>query len=175
MSIGSRLPKSDGAAKADGSGLYADDIALPRMLHAKILRSPHAHARIRAIDVSEAEKVPGVIATLLGAELPVKYGVIPWTQDENALAVEKVRFVGDEVACVAALDERTAEEALRLIRVDYEVLPALLTPEDALAHPEIKVNERAKVGNVTKHVHLQFGEVDAAVSAAAAVVKEIAP
>jgi len=172
VSIGSRLPKSDGAAKADGSGLYADDIALPRMLHAKILRSPHAHARIRGIDVSEAEKLPGVIATLVGAELPVKYGVIPWTQDENALAVEKVRFVGDEVACVAALDERTAEEALRLIRVDYEVLPALLTPEDALAHPEIKVNERAKVGNVTKHVHLQFGEVDAAVSGAAAVVKE---
>ncbi|HEY5677489.1 MAG TPA: molybdopterin cofactor-binding domain-containing protein, partial [Myxococcales bacterium] len=172
MSIGSRFPKSDGAAKADGSGIYADDIALPRMLHAKILRSPHAHARIRGIDVSEAEKVPGVIATLVGAELPVKYGVIPWTQDETALAVEKVRFVGDEVACVAALDERTAEEALRRIRVDYEVLPALLTPEDALAHPEIKVNERAKVGNITKHVNLMFGDVDGAVSSAAAVVRE---
>jgi 4-hydroxybenzoyl-CoA reductase subunit alpha len=172
VSIGSRLPKSDGAAKADGSGLYADDISLPRMLHAKILRSPHAHARIRSIDVGEAERYPGVIATLVGAELPVKYGVIPWTQDETALAVEKVRFVGDEVACVAALDERTAEEALRLIKVDYEVLPALLTPEDALAHPEIKVNERAKSGNITKHVHLQFGEVDEAVSAAAAVVRE---
>ena len=172
MSIGARFPKSDGGAKADGSGLYADDIALPRMLHAKILRSPHAHARIRGIDLGAAEALPGVVATLVGAELPLKYGVIPWTQDETALAVEKVRHVGDAVACIAAIDERTADEALRLVKVDYEVLPAVLTPEDALEHPEIKVNERAKVGNVTKHVHLQFGEVDEAVAGAAAVVRE---
>jgi CO/xanthine dehydrogenase Mo-binding subunit len=122
--------------------------------------------------VKAAEAFPGVVATLLGAELPVKYGVIPWTQDETALAVEKVRHVGDAVACVAALDERTAEEALRLIEVDYEVLPAVLTPEDALAHPEIKVNEKAKVGNITKHVNLQFGDVDEAVAGAKAVVRE---
>jgi len=172
VSIGARFPKSDGVAKADGSGIYADDIALPRMLHAKILRSPHAHARIRGIDLGAAEALPGVVATLVGAELPLKYGVIPWTQDETALAVEKVRHVGDAVACIAAIDERTADEALRLVKVDYEVLPAVLTPEDALEHPEIKVNERAKVGNVTKHVHLQFGEVDEAVAGAAAVVRE---
>jgi len=172
VSIGARFPKSDGVAKADGSGIYADDIALPRMLHAKILRSPHAHARIRGIDLGAAEALPGVVATLVGAELPLKYGVIPWTQDETALAVEKVRHVGDAVACIAAIDERTADEALRLVKVDYEVLPAVLTPEDALEHPEIKVNERAKVGNVTKHVHLQFGEVDEAVAGATAVVRE---
>jgi len=172
VSIGSRFPKSDGVAKADGSGLYTDDIALPRMLHAKILRSPHAHARIRKIDVSATEGYPGVVATLVGAELPAKYGVIPWTHDETALAVEKVRFVGDEVACVAAVDERTAEEALKLIKVDYEVLPAVLTPEDALQHPEIKVNEKAKVGNITKHVNLMFGEVEAAIASSAAVVRE---
>src|SRR5947209_3307656 len=172
MSIGARFPKQDGVAKADGSGIYADDIALPRMLHAKILRSPHAHARIRGIDLSAAEALPGVVATLVGAELPLKYGVIPWTQDETALAVEKVRHVGDAVACIAAVDERTADEALRLVKVDYEVLPAVFTPEDALEHPEIKVNERAKVGNITKHVHLQFGEVDEAVASAAAVVRE---
>jgi len=172
VSIGERFPKSDGVVKADGSGLYADDIAFPRMLHAKILRSPHAHARIRSIDLSAAEAYPGVVATLVGSELPAKYGVIPWTQDETALAVEKVRHVGDAVACVAALDEQAADEALRLIRVDYEVLPSVLTPEDALAHPEIKVNEKAKVGNITKHVHLQFGEVDEAVAGAAAVARE---
>ena len=172
MSIGDRFPKVDGPAKADGSGLYADDISFPRMLHAKILRSPHANARIRSIDVSAALAYPGVVATLVGDELPVKYGVIPWTQDEQALATDHVRFVGDEVACVAALDERTAEEALKLVRVDYEVLPAVLTPEDALAHPEIKVNERAKIGNITKHVNLQFGDVDAAVAQAAAVTHE---
>ena len=172
MSIGARFPKSDGVAKADGSGIYADDISLPRMLHAKILRSPHAHARIRGIDLGAALAHPGVVATLVGAELPAKYGVIPWTQDETALAVEKVRHVGDAVACVAAVDERTADEALALIEVDYEVLPAVLTPEDALDHPEIKVNEKAKVGNITKHVHLQFGEVDQAVASAAAVARE---
>src|SRR5262249_15881196 len=142
----------DGADKADGTGVYADDIRLPRMLHAKMLRSPHANARIRRIDVSEAEKYPGVVATLVGAELPAKYGVIPWTPDEQALAPDHARFVGDGVACLAAVDEGTAEEALRLIRVEYEPLPAVLSVEDALAHPEIKVNERAKVGNVTKHV-----------------------
>ena len=172
MSIGARFPKSDGVAKADGSGIYADDISLPRMLYAKILRSPHAHARIRGIELGPALAHPGVVATLVGAELPAKYGVIPWTQDETALAVEKVRHVGDAVACVAAVDERTADEALALIQVDYEVLPAVLSPEDALEHPEIKVNEKAKIGNITKHVHLQFGEVDEAVASAAAVARE---
>ncbi|MCA1828200.1 MAG: xanthine dehydrogenase family protein molybdopterin-binding subunit [Myxococcales bacterium] len=172
MSIGDRFPKVDGPAKADGSGVYADDISFPRILHAKILRSPHANARIRKIDVSGASRYPGVVATLTGDELPVKYGVIPWTQDEQALATDHVRFVGDEVACVAALDERTAEEALALIEVDYEVLPAVLTPEDALAHPEIKVNERAKVGNITKHVNLQFGDVDAEVARATAIASQ---
>ncbi len=172
MSVGDRFPKIDGVAKADGSGIYADDISFPRMLHAKLLRSPHAHARIRGIDVSEALKLPGVIAALTGDELPLKYGVIPWTQDEQALATEKVRFVGDEVACIAALDERTAEDALKLIRVEYEVLPAVLSPEEALAHPEIKVNEKAKVGNITKHVNLQFGDVDRAVAGAAAIAHE---
>src|SRR5207248_44070 len=98
VSIGARFPKSDGVAKADGSGIYADDISLPRMLYAKILRSPHAHARIRAIDLGAALAHPGVVATLVGAELPAKYGVIPWTQDETALAVEKVRHVGAAVA-----------------------------------------------------------------------------
>ena len=170
--VGSRFPKQDGVAKADGSGIYTDDIALPRMLHAKLLRSPHAHALLKRIDVSRAEALPGVVATLVGSELPIKYGVIPWTQDETALAVEKVRYVGDTVACVAALDERTAEDALKLIDVEYEILPALLTPEDALAHPEIKVNEKAKVGNITKHVQLEFGPVDEELARAAAVARE---
>jgi CO/xanthine dehydrogenase Mo-binding subunit len=172
VSIGSRFPKSDGGAKADGSGIYADDIQLPRMLHAKILRSPHPHARIKRIDVSKVLKYPGVIEALVGDELPAKYGVIPWTHDEQALCTDKVRFVGDEVACVAALDERTAEEALKLIEVEYEVLPFVLTPEDALAHPEIKVNEKAKIGNITKHVQLEFGPVDEAIGSAAVVSRQ---
>jgi 4-hydroxybenzoyl-CoA reductase subunit alpha len=165
--VGARVPKSDGAAKADGSGIYTDDISFPRMLHAKLLRSPHANAKIRSINTSKAEALPGVIATLVGAELPARYGVIPWTHDEQALATDHVRFIGDEVACVAALDERIAQEALDLIEVDYEILPSVLSAEAALAHPEIKVNEKAKVGNITKHVSLAFGEVDAAIANAA--------
>ena len=96
MSIGSRLPKSDGVAKADGSGLYADDIALPRMLHAKLLRSPHAHARIVSIDLSAALAVAGVHAAITGKDLPEYFGIIPWTQDEQALCEDKVRYVGED-------------------------------------------------------------------------------
>src|SRR5207244_11426731 len=114
------FPKVDGAVKADGSGIYADDIAFPRMLHAKILRSPHANARIRRISTERALAYPGVVATLVGEELPAKYDVIPWTHDEQALATDHVRFVGDEVACVAALDGRTAEEALTPLHAGYE-------------------------------------------------------
>src|SRR5439155_178546 len=136
----------------------------PGMLHGKSLRSPDANTRIRSIDVRAAEKYPGVVATLVGAGMLAKYGVIPWTHDEQARAVDHARFVGVEVACVAAVDERTAEEALQLVRVDYEPMPAVLSVEDALAHPEIKVNERAKVGNVTKHVELEFGPVDEALA-----------
>ncbi|HTE04572.1 MAG TPA: hypothetical protein VK824_00135, partial [Planctomycetota bacterium] len=98
--VGRRVRKVDGIHKATGQAVYADDIALPGMLHAKTLRSPHAHALIRGIDASAALALPGVHAVITGRDLPITYGVIPWTQDENALAVEKVRFIGDEVAAV---------------------------------------------------------------------------
>ena len=126
--VGHAHRKIDGLAKATGQAVYADDIVLPGMLHAKILRSPHAHANIRGIDTSAALEMEGVHAALTGDELPVKYGVIPWTPDENALAVDKVRFIGDEVAAIAAVDEDTANAALRVIRVDYEPLKAFLMP-----------------------------------------------
>ncbi len=167
--IGARVPKVDAAGKADGSGLYADDLSFPRMLYAKILRSPHAHARVLKVDVAKALNHPGVIDALVGAELPERYGVIPWTQDENALAVDTVRFIGDAVACVAALDERTADEALRLIEVQYEPLPALLSVDESREHPEIKIHERNKSGNISKHVELEFGPVDAEMASSAAI------
>jgi CO/xanthine dehydrogenase Mo-binding subunit len=130
--IGKPNRKIDALAKATGAAIYTDDIQLPGMLHAKILRSPHAHARIVSIDTSRAEALEGVHGVLIGTELPIKYGVIPWTQDENALAVDKVRFIGDEVAAVAAVDEDTANAALDLIDVEYEVLHAYLDPFEAL-------------------------------------------
>src|SRR6185295_19618308 len=108
----------------------------PRMLHAKLLRSPHAHARILSIDASAALAMPGVHAVITGKDLPEYYGIIPWTQDEQALCEEKARYVGDAIAAVAADSELIAEEALGRIEVAYEVLPAVMDVDEALAHPE---------------------------------------
>lgn len=170
--IGRPRRKVDGLAKATGQAVYTDDIQLPGMLHAKTLRSPHCHARIRSIDTSKAEELPGVHGVLVGSELPVKYGVIPWTPDENALAVDKVRFIGDEVAAVAAVDEDTAERALELIEVEYEVLHAYLDPHESLVRHEPAIHAENKSGNVSKHVELEFGDVDAALAAADVVIED---
>lgn len=171
--VGKRNRKVDSLAKATGEAIYTDDIALPGMLHAKILRSPHAHARVLSVDTSKAEALAGVHGVLVGAELPIKYGVIPWTQDENALAVDKVRFIGDEVAAVAAVDEDTAIEALDLIEVEYEVLDAILDPREALERTEPQIHEgRKRQDNISKHVLLDFGDVDAQVEDADVVIEE---
>ncbi len=170
--IGGRHRKVDGMLKATGQALYADDLQLPRMLHAKLLRSPHPHARIRSIDFSAALKLPGVVAVLEGKELPIRFGVIPWTEDEQALAADKARYIGDPIACLAAVDELTAEEALGAIRVDYEILPPLLSVEEARARPDVKIHERSKEGNVSKRVDLAFGDVDGELARAAALVDQ---
>jgi 4-hydroxybenzoyl-CoA reductase alpha subunit len=159
--IGRRNRKLEGLAKVTGRAVYADDITLPRMLHAKLLRSPHAHARIRSIDAAAALAAPGVHAVITGKDLPEYFGIIPWTQDEQALCEEKARYVGDAVLALAADSERIAEEALERVRVEYEALPAITSIEDALARPDVQVNEKAKDGNVSKHVHLEFGDVEA--------------
>ncbi len=159
--IGKGLPKIDAAAKVTGQTVYADDLVLPRMAFAKLLRSPHPHARLKSIDVSRAAALPGVLTTLTGSELPIPFGILPVSQDEHALAVDTARFVGDPVAAVAALDEETAEAALALIAVDYEVLPPLMTIEDALARPDCRINEHGSHGNVHKEVSFDFGDVEA--------------
>jgi 4-hydroxybenzoyl-CoA reductase subunit alpha len=161
--IGRPLPKVDAWAKVVGETKYADDLFLPRMAYAKLLRSAHAHARIRSIDTSRARALPGVLAVVTAADLPrVKFGILPVSQDEEALCAEKVRMVGDPVAAVAAVDEETAEQACRLIEVDYEPLPALMSIFDSLAHPEVRIHEYGDGPNVHKNVALQFGEVEPA-------------
>ncbi len=165
--VGKSSRKIDGLAKATGEAIYADDIQLPGMLHAKTLRSPHPHARIRSIDTSRAAALPGVHAVITGRDLPIRYGVIPWTKDETALATDKVRFIGDEVAAVAAIDEDIAEAALELIDVDYEVLHTFLDPEESLRQGSPAIHEPRKEGqpetNISKQVDLAFGDVDAAI------------
>jgi 4-hydroxybenzoyl-CoA reductase alpha subunit len=159
--IGRPLPKVDAWAKVVGETKYADDLFLPRMAYAKLLRSAHAHARIRSIDTTRARALPGVLAVLTAAGLPrVKFGILPVSQDEEALCAEKVRMVGDPVAAVAAIDEETAEQACRLIDVEYEPLPALMSIFDSLAHPEVRIHEYGDGPNVHKNVALQFGDVE---------------
>jgi 4-hydroxybenzoyl-CoA reductase subunit alpha len=159
--VGKPLPKVDAAAKVTGQTIFADDLVLPRMAFARLLRSPHPHARIRRLDVSKAAAQPGVLATLVGSELPIPFGILPVSQDEHALALDKVRFVGDPVAAVCALDEETAEEALKLVEVDYEVLPALMSIEEALARPDSRIHDYGPHGNVHKEVSFDFGDVEA--------------
>ena len=172
--IGQPLPKVDAWAKVVGETKYADDLFLPRMAYGKLLRSSHAHARIRSIDSARARAVPGVYAVITGADLPrVKFGILPVSQDEEALCTEKVRMVGDAVAAVAAVDEETAEQACRLIEVDYEPLPALMSVFDSLAHPEVRIHEYGDGPNVHKSVALQFGDVDAAFTGADLVREDV--
>src|SRR5258708_263722 len=168
--IGKPNRKVDGLSKATGEALYTDDIQLPGMLHAKTLRSPLPHATITRIDTSKASALPGVHAVITGRDMPEKYGVIPWPHGETALAVDRVRFVGDPVGAVAAIDEDTANRALDLIEVEYEPLHAFLEPEDALARAEPKIHEDRK-DNVSKNVKLEFGDVDGSIGSADLVVE----
>lgn len=172
--IGRRNRKVDGYGKVTGATVYTDDMNLPGMLHGKILRSPHPHARILSIDTSAALALEGVHAVVVGAEMPVTYCVIPWTRDEYPLCIDRVRYIGDGVAAVAAVDEDTANRAIRLIKVEYELLEAVLTAERALDTDAPQIHDGGKPGrngNITKHVRLEFGDVDAAIDASDIVIE----
>jgi len=158
--IGVPRRRVDARAKVTGQTRFADDIFLPRMAHCKLLRSPHPHARIRNIDVSRALAHPGVYLILTGKDLPIEYGILPISQDERALCVDHVRYVGDPVAAVIAREELTAFEALDLIDVDYEILTTISNPEEALATPEPRIHNYGEEGNIHKRVALEFGDVE---------------
>ncbi len=159
--VGRRLPKVNAWAHLTGTARYADDVHLPRMLYGRLLRSTQPHARIKRIDTSRALASPGVVAIVTGADMPEKIGIMPSTQDETALAVDKVRYVGEPVAAVAALDEDTAFEALSLIDVEYEPLEPIFTIEEALERDDVRIHEHSRRANVFKEVHLAFGDIDA--------------
>jgi 4-hydroxybenzoyl-CoA reductase subunit alpha len=169
--VGQRLPRVDGWAKVSGRAQYVDDLSLPGMLFGKLVRSTRAHARLRAVHTERALQLPGVVAAITGTDVPVRYSVFPVGQDETALAVDKVRYVGEPVAAVAAVDEATAEEAARLVEVDYEPLPARMSVEEALAHPEPRIHDYGPFGNVHRLASLEFGDVESGF-AEAEVVRE---
>jgi 4-hydroxybenzoyl-CoA reductase alpha subunit len=158
--IGKSIPKIDSYGKVTGAARYADDLKLPRMAYGRILRSPHAHAVVKRVDTTRARALPGVLDIITAADLPRKYGIMPTTQDEFAFALDKVRYVGEPVAAVCAVDEETAEEALDLIEVEYEPLAAIFSIEEALARKDLKIHDDTKRGNIMKEVHLDFGDVE---------------
>ncbi len=168
--IGKAHRKVDAADRMRGITRYTDDLKLPGMLHCKIVRSPHAHAKILGIDTEPVLAIEGVHGVVTGKDFPTPYGVIPWTPDENALAVEKALHVGDGVAAIAAVDEDTANAAVRALVVEYEVLPAYFDPEEALAGEQI--NPYSRKGNLSKKVELEFGEVEKGLDSAHLVIED---
>lgn len=168
--VGQRVPLIDGVTKVTGSAVYTDDMKLPGMLVGKILRSPHAHAKILSIDTSAAEAIPGVRAIVTGNADMAKFGVLPISKDEVALAVDRVKYVGDCVAGVAADSEEIALEAMAAIDVKYELLRVFNKMEESLEDipPELKINpDTRQKSNLHKQVEQNFGDVDAAFAEAA--------
>jgi 4-hydroxybenzoyl-CoA reductase alpha subunit len=160
--IGKRVPRIDGRVKATGEAKYAADYDMPGMLWCKILRSPHPHTKILNIDTSRAEKLPGVKAICTGKDFKGwTWGWMPKTRDEPPLAVDKVRYLAEAVAAVAAVDEDTAEEATELIRVEYEELPGVFDPEEAMKEGAPQIHDYVE-NNQSWDFHMDFGDVDKA-------------
>ena len=173
--VGKRVPLVDGPWKVTGQAVYTDDVKLPHMLHAKLVRSTKPHARIVAIDATHALRLPGVRGVLTGLDLDPKmrFGVLPLTKDEHPLAVDKVRHIGDPVAIVAAEDEWTAIEAARAVHVTYEDLPPYFDPMKGLKEVEEKIHPDIGIdgSNVQKHVDQEFGHPEEAFAGSPVVVR----
>ncbi|MFV1998973.1 MAG: xanthine dehydrogenase family protein molybdopterin-binding subunit [Acidimicrobiia bacterium] len=159
--VGKAAPRLDSLAQATGMVRYVDDISYPGMLHGRILRSTQAHARIVSIDTSAAEALSGVHAVLTGTDLPVTFGLLPVSQDEHALAIDKVRHVGDPVAAVAADDPDVAQKAIDLIEIVYESLPAVTSIFEAVEVADEPIHGNEPRDNRDREMSLEFGDVDA--------------
>ncbi|HBY97966.1 MAG TPA: aldehyde oxidase, partial [Chloroflexi bacterium] len=184
--VGRNVPRVDALAKVTGQALYAGDLAVPGMLHGKVLRSPFPHARIVRIDTAQAEALPGVVAILTGQDLS---DINPYyghaIKDRPVVAIDRVRFVGEPVAAVAAMDEATADEALTLIDVEYEELPELTTMDAALAEGAVPLHDNENLqaglfhglgamkpeGNVCYHHAFWRGDVSEAFAEAHVIVE----
>jgi 4-hydroxybenzoyl-CoA reductase subunit alpha len=156
--IGGYVPMVDGPDKVSGRAKYTADFIAPGMLAGRIYRSPYAHAEIIEVDVAEAAKVPGVLSIVTGADCDKAFGVLPIARNEHPLARDKVRYKGEPVAAVAAIDEATADKAVRLIKMRVKELPAYFTAADALAPDAVALHER-KPGNVERDVAFELGNV----------------
>ncbi len=157
-SIGVPTPLVDGPEKVAGKAMYAGDFVTPDTLTGRILRSPHAHARILSVDTSAARALPGVKAVVTGDDCAANYGVLPIAMNEWALARGKTRYRGEPIAAVAAVDAETANRALGLIKIAYEELPAYFKAKDARADGAIQLHDE-KPGNIEREVHFELGDL----------------
>lgn len=157
--IGKPVPMVDGGAKVTGRGIYTDDLKMPGMTYARVFRSVHPHARILKLDVSRVESMPGVVAVVTGKEIAGKYGILPVGHDETALAVDKVRYVGEGVVAIAAVTPEIAETALKAIDIVYEPLPAYFDAEKSMDHPSTLIHDD-KPNNIERDYHHHFGDVE---------------
>ncbi len=171
--VGTPFRRVDGFAKVTGQTRYADDLDFPRTAHVKLVRSTIPHGRIRSIDLEEAARLPGVLGFLTGRDLPTTFGILPVSQDEHPLALDRVRHVGDPVVAVAATSEDAAHAAALAVKVDYEPLPTIATVEEAIATPEPQLHEYADQGNLHKVVSMEFGDVEAGFAAADRVFEDV--
>ncbi|HJV26538.1 MAG TPA: 4-hydroxybenzoyl-CoA reductase subunit alpha [Aromatoleum sp.] len=169
--VGARLPFVDGVEKVTGAARYTADLPAAGALVGRILRSSWAHAELLEVDISEAQKLPGVRAVITGDVCDMPYGVIPIAQNEFPLARGRVRYHGDPIAAVAAVDEATADAAIALIRVKVRELPAYFTAADARKPDAVLLHDN-KPGNIEREVHNAFGDVDAGFAAADLVREE---
>ncbi len=179
--VGHNVPRVDAVEKVTGSARYTGDLKFPRMLHARVVRSPHAHALIRAVDLEKARAVPGVRAVISGRDFPNHVGI--YLKDQTVFATERVRFVGDPVAAVAAETPEAAEEAAARVEVEYEPLTPILDVtegirEDApLVHPDLGEYERVpwitpRPGtNVANHLKVRKGDYHGALKTCAHVIE----
>ena len=187
--VGTRPIRPDGVPKVTGVAQYGADLVMPGMLHGRILRSPHAHARIRSIDTSKAAALPGVKAVVTAADFPEqkfeyvgpeRVAVNFWHMTRNIMAREKALYEGHAVAAVAATSKAIADEALSLIAIDYEVLPHVIDVDEAmkpdapLLFPDLitrGVEPPSKPSNISKRVEYQLGDLAAGFAAADEIVE----
>src|SRR5579871_244259 len=171
--IGKARRRVDGRAKVTGLTRFADDVVLPRMLHCKLLRSPHPHAIVESVNVERARRHPGVHLVLTGQDFPISFGILPVTPDEYPLAPERVRYVGDPVAAVIARDEQTAGAALELIEVAYQPLKTISDADEALRTDEPRIQSYGERGNIHRLQAFEFGDVEAAFSQSDHVFEDV--
>ncbi|RPJ41853.1 MAG: xanthine dehydrogenase family protein molybdopterin-binding subunit, partial [Deltaproteobacteria bacterium] len=166
--VGKSVPKVDALDKVLGRAVYSEDISFPDMLQGRVLRAGIPHAVIEEIDTREAQSLPGVVCVLTAKDIPGvnRYGIA--FQDQEALAADRVRYIGDPVALVAAETEEIAKEAVRAVRVKYRPLPVITNPREGLAEGAVKIHEK---GNLLLHTKLRKGDAARGFAAADAIVE----